>query len=82
MFNNIVTIILNIFLGISLVGTISCIVLFIVMKLHKLNFIESILSKFCIVFIITWIIFIICNVCLMVTYKPPSAASISLLYNQ
>ncbi|MFU0824402.1 hypothetical protein [Clostridium sp.] len=79
MFDNIIHIILNIFLGISLVGTGSCIVLFIIMKVRKLDFIASMLSKFCVLFIITWIIFIVCNIYVAATYTSPSTTSMALL---
>lgn len=60
--NNIINIILNIFLGMSIVGTFISVVLFLIIKISKSNFFKGMLVKFCVLFSITWITVIVLNV--------------------
>lgn len=79
MFNDIINIVSNIFLGMSLVGTSFSIILFIIVKIFKLSFLNGILSKACILFIITWIIFIACNVYFIIAYPSINSTAMSYL---
>ncbi|QGU96578.1 hypothetical protein GOM49_17100 [Clostridium bovifaecis] len=78
MFNDIITIVSNIFLGMSLVGTGFSMILFITIKIFKLSLLNGILSKTCILFIITWIIFIACSIYLVIVY--PSTITTAMNY--
>ncbi|MCY6356574.1 hypothetical protein [Clostridium sp. ZS2-4] len=55
----------NLFLGMSILGTIIVIVLFIIFKIFKPNKLIKILPPLCIIFCISWILNICCNIYLL-----------------
>lgn len=63
---DIVTILANILLGMSVIGTAACIMLFLAAKIFKFHFIEKIIAKLCILFAITWFVNICCNVLILI----------------
>lgn len=63
---DIVIILANILLGMSVVGTAACIMLFLAAKIFKFHFIEKIIAKLCILFAITWFVNIGCNILILI----------------
>jgi len=75
---DILIILANILLGMSIIGTAACILLFLVAKIFKVNFIEKIITKLCILFAITWFVNISCNILILIlTPKTGLSAVIS-----
>lgn len=63
---DIITILANIFLGMNVIGTAACLLLFLVVKIFKFYSLEKALFKLCILFALTWFIHIGCNVFLII----------------
>ncbi|MGY0373631.1 hypothetical protein [Clostridium sp. JNZ J1-5] len=63
---DIITIIANILLGMNIIGTLACVLLFIIVTISKSYLLRNVLSKVCILFIITWFLNISCNVFILI----------------
>lgn len=56
----------NVLLGMSAIGTGTCILLFVIVKLFNISPLAKTLSKLCILFAVTWILNIVCNVLILI----------------
>ncbi len=60
-----INIVANLFLGMSILGTITVIFLFIIFRIFKINKLIKIVPILCIIFCISWTLNIVCNIYLL-----------------
>lgn len=74
---DIINIVASILLGMSIIGTCACVLLFIIVKLFNIESLIKTLSKLCIFFAVTWILNIVCNVFVLLTTPDSGMAKVS-----
>lgn len=62
---DLINIVANLFLGMSILGTIIVIFLFLIFKIFKINKLTKVLPTLCIIFCISWALNIACNIYLL-----------------
>lgn len=73
---DIINIVANVLLGMSVIGTGACILLFIIVKLFNISSLTKILSILCVFFAITWIANIGCNVYILLNTPASGIATV------
>lgn len=73
---DIINIVANVLLGMSIIGTGACILLFIIVKLFNISSLTKTLSILCVFFVITWILNIGCNIFVLLTTPASGIATV------